>query len=150
ATFGINLKYQFNDNWSIKGIAGQEKNLFSRYNPVFKGLDLDGYVNVSDKIKFLPGVAFFNRTMDQASMDVIVNNINSMDSADRFVPKYNVYAFSGYYTLNFGDFGWYTEGAYKTHEAIYDLSGKLIDKPGNCVYSSLSYSKKGFGITGQV
>src|SRR4051812_13692364 len=40
ATFGINLKYKITDNWIIKGIAGQQKNDFSRYAPVFKGIDV--------------------------------------------------------------------------------------------------------------
>ncbi|MCY7410449.1 MAG: DUF6029 family protein [Chitinophagales bacterium] len=150
ATFGISLKYQLNDNWVIKGLAGQQKNQFTRYNPVFKGLNVEGNLNLSDKIKLAPGAAFLNRTMDQASMDNVVNVVNGLDSADRFVPKYNVYAFSGYYTLSVGDFSWYTEGAYKTHEAIYDATGTLVDKPGNVVYSSLAYSRKGLGITTQV
>jgi hypothetical protein len=150
ATFGINLKYKLNDKWTIKGLAGQQKNLFTRYNPVFKGINVEGEVNLSDKIKLLPGAAFLNRTMDQASMDNVVNGINSMDSAARFVPKYNVYAFSGYYTLSLGDFSWYLEGAYKTHEAIYDATSTLIDEPGNVIYTSLAYSRQGLGITGQL
>jgi hypothetical protein len=149
ASFGINLKYKITDDWILKGIAGQEKNQFSRYNPVFKGLNVEGAEDISDKVKIFPGAAFFNRTIDDASMDFVVNTINSYDSADRFIPKYNVYAFSGYYTLNFGDFSWYAEGAYKTHEAIQNSTGKLIDEDGNVIYTSLSWSRKGLGLTGQ-
>lgn len=149
ATFGIDLKYKLNDNWIIKGIAGQEKNLFSRFNPVMKGLDLEGVVNMGKNVKLLPGAAYFNRTIDQSSMDFVANTINSYDSADRFIPKFNVYAFSGYYTLNVKDFSWYSEVAYKTHEAIFNASSILVDKPGNVIYSSLSYSRKGLGLTAQ-
>jgi len=149
ATFGLDLKYRITDNWIVKAIAGQEKNLFSRYAPVFKGLNVDGAVNIGNSVKLFPGAAFLNRTIDQTSMDYVVNTIESYDSADRFVPKYNVYAFSGYYTLNVKDFSWYTEGAYKTHEAIMNAEGILVDKPGNVVYSSLSYSRKGLGLTGE-
>jgi len=149
ATFGLDLKYKITDDWIIKGIAGQQKNLFNRYNPVFKGLDVEGVVKFSDNIRLFPGAAFFNRTIDQGSMDFIANTINSYDSADRFIPKYNVYAFSGYYTLNVKDFSWYTEGAYKTHEAIMNANGILVDEDGSCLYTSLSYSRKGLGLTGQ-
>lgn len=149
ATFGINLKYKITDNWIIKGLAGQQKNQFSRYAPVFKGLNVDGLINISNNVRLLPGAAFLNRTIDQSSMDFVANTINSYDSADRFIPKYNVYAFSGYYTLNVKDFSWYTEGAFKTHEAIMNAEGILVDEPGNVIYTSLSYSRRGFGITGQ-
>lgn len=149
ATFGINLKYKITDNWIIKGLAGQQKNQFSRYAPVFKGLNVDGLINISNNVRLLPGAAFLNRTIDQSSMDFVANTINSYDSADRFIPKYNVYAFSGYYTLNVKDFSWYTEGAFKTHEAIMNDEGILVDEPGNVIYTSLSYSRRGFGITGQ-
>jgi hypothetical protein len=149
ATFGVNLKYKITDDWTVKGLAGQQKNQFDRYSPVFKGLAVDGLVNLSKNVRLLPGAAFLNRTIDQASMDFVVNTINSYDSADRFIPKYNVYAFSGYYTLNVNDFSWYTEGAYKTHEAILGADGILVDEPGNVIYTSLSYSRRGLGITGQ-
>ena len=149
ATFGINLKYQLTDNWTIKAIAGQEKFLFSRFLPVFKGLNVDGAVNINDNVRLLPGASFFNRTIDQASMDYIAATINSYDSADRFIPKYNVWVFSGYYTLNVKNISWYAEGAYKSHEAIVNGEGLLIDSPGNVIYTSLAYSKKGLGLTGQ-
>ncbi len=114
-----------------------------------KGLNLEGSVDLGRKVKLLPGLAFFNRTIDQNSMSFVANTINSYDSADRFIPEFNVYAFSAYYTLNIKNFSWYTEGAYKTHEAIFDLGGTLVDEPGNVIYTSLSYSQKGLGLTAQ-
>lgn len=149
ATYGVNLKYQLNDRWILKGIAGLEKNLFSFYKPTIKGLNVDGSIDVSEDIRLLPGAAFLNRTLDQASMDVVVATINSYDSVDRFVPMYNVYAFTGYYTLSYKKFSWYLEAAGKTHEAIKDATGKLVDESGNVIYTSLSFSQKGLGLTGQ-
>ncbi|MBA3647196.1 MAG: hypothetical protein H0W62_01370 [Chitinophagales bacterium] len=149
ATFGLNLRYRINDRWTLKGIAGQEKNLFSRYNPVIKGIDGEGEIDFSNHIKLYPGVSFLNRTMDQQSIDFVVNTINSYDSSDRFIPKYNAYAFSGYFTLNINDFSWYAEVAAKTHEAILDAGNMLTDKSGNVEYSSISFSRKGIGLTGQ-
>ncbi|HUM46791.1 MAG TPA: DUF6029 family protein [Chitinophagales bacterium] len=149
ATYGLNLKYALNDNWMLKGIAGLEKNLFSFYKPTIKGINLEGSVQINEDLRLLPGAAFLNRTMDQASMDYVVATINSYDSVDRFIPKYNVYAFSGYYTLSWKKFSWYLEAAGKSHEAIKDVDGKLVDEPGTVVYTSLSFSQKGLGLTGQ-
>jgi hypothetical protein len=87
--------------------------------------------------------------MDQASMDFVVATINSYDSAERFIPTFNVYAFSGYYTLNVKSVSWYLEAAGKTHEAIYNAESQLVDKPGSVIYTSLSWSRKGLGLTGQ-
>jgi hypothetical protein len=56
-----------------------------------------------------------------------------------------MYAFTAYNTLTAGDFSWYLEGAYKTHEAI-DNSVMLIDRPGNVVYSTLGYAVKGIAV----
>jgi len=150
AVLGILLKYQFNNNWHVKAFTGKQKNLYSTYEPVIKGANVEGFIKISDKVSVMPGLSLVDRTMDQASMDVLVSNINSYDLADRFVPKYNGFAYSFYNTLNVQSFKWYVEYAGKTHEAVPDYSGKLLDKPGSVLYSSLSWSKKGIGITGQV
>lgn len=149
ATFGVNLKYQLNDNWQLKAIAGQQKSRFSRYAPVLKGINADGMVALGNRVQLQPGAAFLNRTLDKATMDVVAALINSYDVADRFVPKYNVYAFSGYYTLFAGPFTWYAEAAGKTPEAILGSRGILENHDGNVVYSSLVYSRQGLGITMQ-
>ncbi|MEO6167446.1 MAG: DUF6029 family protein [Chitinophagales bacterium] len=149
ATYGLNLKYALSENWMLKGIAGLEKNLFSFYKPAIKGLNVEGSIKINEDIRLLPGAAFLNRTIDQASMDYVVATINSYDSVDRFTPKYNVYAFSGYYTLSWKKFSWYLEAAGKTHEAIKAADGQLVDEPGSVVYTSLSFSQKGLGLTGQ-
>ncbi len=149
AVLGVLLKYQFNDHWFIKAFTGKQKNLFSTYNPVLKGAELQGFVQLNNKISIVPGFSIVDRTMDQASMDVLVSNINAYDLPDRFIPKYNCYAYSFFNTLNFNSFKWYLEYAGKTHEAVPNYSGKLIDQPGSVIYSSLTWSKKGIGITGQ-
>ncbi len=149
ATFGLHLFYRLNDRWQVTALAGQQKNRFSRYQPLFKGLNVNGSLG-GDKIQLQPGLAFLNRTMDKTSMDFVVNQINSYPVQDRFVPKYNVYAFSGYYTLYAGPFTWYTEAAGKTREAIQDYSGQLINQPGWVGFSALSYSQKGVGISAQI
>lgn len=149
AVAGIKLEYQLSPKWSIRAFSGRQKNIFTEYNPILKGADIEGTINVGNNLQLLPGAAFLDRTIDQGSMNLIVSTINSYDSAQRFVPKYNVYAFSGYNTLNFKSLSWYIEYAYKTQEAIVGSSNTLINVPGNVAYSSLSISQSGFGATFQ-
>lgn len=147
--YGLNLKYELNENWTIKGFSGRQKNRFETYAPIIKGGSLEGYLDVSDKIKVIPGVGLVNRTMDQKSMNSIVSTINSYDLEDRFIPKYNVYAYSFYTTVNWGRFELFGELARKTNEATVNANGQFIDSDGEVRYGSLTYSQKGFGITGQ-
>lgn len=159
ALIGIRLNYDLIDkeagSLSIKGFTGRQKrsiqeNVIPRaYKPIVKGLSFDGYWgNETGTVSVAPGGGVVNRTLDDASMNSIVATINTYSAVDSFIPKYNTYAMSLFNTLTVKDFTWYIEGAYKTHEAISNpRSGRLEDKAGTVIYSSLSYSQKGFGIT---
>ena len=151
ALIGARLKYAITNNISVKGFVGQQKgipqgNLNTRYQPVIKGINLEGDFNIGEKVHLSPGIAALNRTLDQTSMDAIVSGINSQALETRFVPTYNMYAFTAYNALSAGDFNWYIEGSYKTHEAVLDPNSQLIDKAGNVVYSTLGYARKGIAI----
>ncbi len=146
ALVGVHLKYKLTDNITVKGFTGQQKFLFNRYNPILKGFNAEGDFSLGEKVHIVPGVGVLNRTLDQANMDVIVTNINAQDTSTRFVPRYNMYAFTAYNTLTVGDLSWYIEGAYKTHESIVNSSNLLADKPGNVVYTTLGYARKGFAV----
>jgi len=147
ALFGVLAKYQINKNWWIKGITGQMKNRFSLYEPIIKGVNLEGYQKISKKASMAPGFSFVNRTLDQQNMDIIVSTIESYPGAQRFVPRYNVYAYSIYNRLDFGAFSWYFELAAKSHEAIANRDGLLEDRPGTVYYTSIDYSQKGLGLS---
>lgn len=152
AIFGVRAKYQLNDNWLAKGFVGVRKNRLSLYKPIIKGFNVEGYVPFGEekKVNISPGVAIVNRTIDENSMTEIANTINAYNIEDRFIPKYNTFVFSAYNSLNAGNWTWYIEGAYKTHEAInVALGTPYEDNAGNILFTSLTYSKKGFGITGQ-
>ncbi len=149
AILGGHIKYNLFDKVDIKAFAGVQKNRLKLYNPIVQGLALDSEVKFGEKVQLLPGAGVVNRVMDQTSMDYVVGAIESYDTSQRFVPKYNAFAFSVYNTLNVGPVSWYIEGAYKTREAIPNFVGQLIDKPGNVLFTTLTYSTKGFGITGQ-
>lgn len=156
STFGFQVKGKFlHDNLYIKAFTGRQKNLFTTYNPVIKGANAEYFLDFG-AVQMTPGASIVNRTLDANSMAAIVTTINSytaLDSSgnyiDRFIPKYNTYAYSFYNTLNWGNFSWYGEYAGKTSEAIYNSLGKLINVPGSVMFTSLNYSVKGFGVTAQ-
>lgn len=150
---GLHLKYRLNDQVTLKAFTGQQKNIFDRYRPIIKGFNAEGNFNLSENINITPGIGVLNRTLDQTSYNTIYNTVQSYDVEDRFTPKYNVYAFTGYNTLSAGDFTWYVEGAYKTNETINfpTLSPTAInyqykDKSGNILFSTLSYARKGLAV----
>lgn len=145
ALVGLHLKYQLTDNITLKGFTGQQKFLFDRYAPIIKGFNAEGSFSIGDKVQIAPGVGVLNRTLDQKNMDLIVSTINSQEVTTRFVPKYNMYAFTAYNTLTVGDLSWYVEGAYKTDEAIVK-DNKLQGFDGNVLYSTLGYARKGIAV----
>ncbi len=151
ALLGARLQYDIKDKVRLKAFAGVQKLKFAFQGPVILGFNADGNFQVK-KVTLQPGIGVINRSMDQKNIDLIVSTIETYDTIGRFVPKYNTYAFTAYNTLSVGGFSWYFEAAYKTPEAIKkdqirDSKDSLIYSPGNCFYTSLNYSRKGFGIT---
>ncbi len=150
---GVHVRYQLAPNIMIKAFTGQQKEVTAdkmneRYQPIIKGFNAEGDFSIGSKAHIVPGIGVLNRTLDDASMSQIVSNIDAQPLATRFDPRYNMYAFTAYNTLTLGDFSWYAEGAYKTHEAIVidNTSGMLADKPGNAEYTTLGYARKGIAV----
>jgi Family of unknown function (DUF6029) len=154
ALVGLRLEKTFKDVLRVKAFAGVQKDLvnFSIYKPIIMGLNVDGNFSIgkNKKVTLAPGVGVLNRSMDQTSISQLVTSIEALPDSQRFIPKYNVSAFTVYNTLTVGRFTWYVEGAYKTPDAFYGIrdgkSGQLLNQAGNCVFSTLSYSQKGLGI----
>ncbi len=148
ALVGLQLKYKVGENIYLKAFTGQQKFLFDRYDPVIKGFNAEADYSIGDNIHITPGIGVLNRTLDQQTIDNVVSNIDNYEISKRFVPRYNMYAFTGYNNLIAGDFSWYVEGAYKTHEAIKSslTSDSLTDDPGNVIYSTFGYARKGIAI----
>jgi hypothetical protein len=150
ALIGGRVEYDYKQMLHIKVFSGVQKNVFAIYNPIISGLNVDGNFTIG-KVTLAPGAGIINRSMDQGSMKALVSAVEGMDSAQRFVPKFNVYAFTFYNTLTVGPVSWYIEGSYKTQDAAYGLNksgaNQLFNKTGNAVYSSLNISKKGLGVT---
>lgn len=150
ALLGTHGAYNIKDVVTVRAFAGVQKNRLALYKPIIAGAAIDGNYQIGEKVTLLPGAGVVNRTIDQENMNLVVNSIEGLDTSLRFVPKYNTYAFSVYNTLNIGKFSWYVEGAYKTKEAINNLVGQLINRPGNVLFTTLTVTTRGLGITGQV
>jgi len=144
---GLHLKYDFSDNWMIKGFIGRQKKLFSSYNPIVKGVNTERYFSIKDKIRLNVGGAFVNRTLDQSSMNNVVTNINALPLENRFYPKYNVYLYTFYNTLYYKNISWYVEYAGKSTEVIKDRELNFKKQPGYIFLTSFTFSKKGIGTT---
>lgn len=162
ALIGLRLTYALHENLELKAFTGRQKQLFDRYASVIKGFGAEGFLaggDETDPWSMAPGIGFVNRTYDDATMNSIVSTLNTYQEEDIFVPKYNAYAFTLYNTLNSGPFSWYFETAWKTRDIVVDPFGsfdtdngriigeKLVQQPGNVLYTSLSYAEKGLGIT---
>lgn len=162
ALFGLRLTYDLGKDWQIKGFTGRQKQQFDEYNPIIKGLNIEGFVTVGDSIEgvsLAPGFGVVNRTLDDATMNSLIATLNTYPNHDIFIPKYNTYAFTAYNTLTAGVVSWYVEGAYKTKDVMNDPFGvivrdsatiigdKFIQRSGSVLYSSLSYADNGLGIT---
>lgn len=153
ALTGLHLKYKLDDHITLKGFTGQQKNVFERYKPVIKGFDVEADYSLSENVHISPGAGVLNRTLDQDNYNSVYNTVNTYKVEDRFTPKYNTYAFTAYNTLSAGDFTWYIEGAYKTHEAISvptltptQINYDYKDKSGNIVFTTLGYARKGIAV----
>lgn len=145
---GLRLRYDFTPKFRIKGFTGKQKNRFTTYPQVIKGIDLQKDFYIGENLQLYSGAAMINRTLDQSTMNKLADEIRGYPFKDRFIPRYNVYAYTFYNTLNFKNFSWYLEYAGKSREAIRNPAGnKLIFRDGYCLYSSLNYSVNRLGIS---
>lgn len=160
ALYGIRVSYDLSENWKVKGFVGRQKQQFDTYASVIRGVSIDGFVaGDSSGVTFAPGVGAIARTLDDVSMNNLLATLATYRQEDAFTPKYNAYAFSAYNTMTAGSVTWYLEGAYKTADAFYSpfeerittsgssVQGKVVQGEGTVVFTSLSYAKKGLGLT---
>ncbi len=161
---GVRLEYQITDDIKIKGFSGRQKNLFDTYSSVISGVNAEGFFGLGEenKVTLMPGVGLVHRNHSDNVVNNLVNVLSTYHPNDSIGVYYNTYAMSLYNTLTAGNFIWYVEGAYKTREVFFDplaertlfsgntTLGKFVLRPGNIVYSSLSYAARGFGASVEV
>lgn len=168
ALFGAQVGYKINENWKIKAFTGRQKQQFNRYGTILRGGSIEGFIKPDSTKNFTlaPGAGIVGRTYTAETANEIVNNISGYQPVDSTGAQYNTYAATFFNTLTAGDFTWYVEAAGKTNDVINDplaprtiivqdaggvrldtILGKLSNRMGYTFYTSLSYSKSGFGIT---
>jgi len=162
ALLGGKITYDINENWQVKAFSGRQKFLFDENDGVIKGGSVEGFLRVGSEdspISLSPGVGFVNRTLSDASMNLVIDNVKTYLPQEQILPVYNVYLASFYNTLSYKTFTWYLEAAYKTPEAFFDAMeprtepsgvvtfGKFRKEAGSTLYSSLSFVAGKLGIT---
>ncbi len=157
ALFGLQLGYKLTENWKVRVFNGKQKFRFSNYDVVVRGGVIEGFVQ-PDSVKsfsLVPGFGAVARTYSEETKTNIVGALSTYPLPDQEGLQYNTYAYTLYNTLNWGDFTWYVEGAYKTKDVMDNPfaerfgggTGRLINREGVVAYTSLTYGKKGLGIT---
>lgn len=161
ALYGLRATYDINDNWRVKAFTGLQKRQFSTYSAVIKGISIDGFIKPEKEganWSLAPGFGVVGRTLDDQTVNTVVNTIATYNVVDSIGARYNAFGMSLYNTLTAGDFSWYVEGAYKTPEQYFDpfalktnrdnstSVGKLDFGNGTIFYTSLGYAANGLGI----
>lgn len=176
ALVGVKVGYQINDNWKVRAFSGRTKRQFERYGSVVRGAAVEGFIKPDSTKNFTlaPGAGVVARTFSPSTVDGVVRELGFYIPEERIAPQHNGYATTLFNTLTAGDFTWYVEGAYKPCDIVFDnrvvtyepLAGRTVEsldalggivrdtisgryrKPsGYTFYTSLSYAKKGLGIT---
>lgn len=158
---GARLKYQISDNFMVKAFTGNQKGFFDpttledsrfQFSPqAISGVNAEKGFRIHKNFNFNVGAGAVNRTLDDAVMNQLVTEINNKPLEERFLPKYNTYAFTGYTSINvFQKLNFNFEYAYKTAEALRNpLSLDLFGNEGKVYSAGLSFATKGFGINVQ-
>ncbi len=149
---GIHAKYDFNNDFFVKAFTGNQKgaglqgNRFGTTPEIMKGINAEKIFRFKKpKMLLTLGASAVNRTLTNATMNQIVTEINTYDLEKRFEPKYNVYAYNGYASVNFKDLTLSFEHNRKSQEAVRVPEGDLQLLPGTINYATLSYSKNKLG-----
>lgn len=161
ALYGASVRYEFTDNINVRAFTGQQKFLFGQNPGVIKGVAAEGFFSFGEEkpLSWSPGIGFVNRTLAKETVDELVQAVKNYIPSEQIELQYNNYLMSAYNSLSYGQFTWYVEAAYKTPEAYRDpmalrteitgvqVFGRYVRRAGSVLYSSMSYAKKGLGIT---
>ncbi|NLL28651.1 MAG: hypothetical protein GX259_07630 [Bacteroidales bacterium] len=134
---GIRLKYKPYNGIYLKGLIGQQRFFFDKGAGIVRGLDAEMNINElfsklsSSKLRATFGGSFVSKY--QPDRDPIYK-----------LPE-NVGGFAARTTLIYKNILFTGEYAYKVNDP--SAINNYIYKPGEALFTSISYSKKGFGVT---
>jgi len=161
AVQGVRLKYQIGNDFMVKAFTGNQKGFFDpttlvdsrfQFSPQsIAGVNIEKGYRFNKNFNIDIGAGAVNRTLDDATMNQLVTEINNVPLENRFLPTYNTYAFTGYTSLNIlQKLNFNFEYAHKTAEALRSpFTTELFKSVGRVYTASASYSVKGFGFNVQ-
>jgi hypothetical protein len=133
---GIRIKSELIKGITLKGLVGNQRSFFTKGEGIVRGADGEFFLNdifkklSEKKTKLTFGGSFVSKY--QNSNDPIY-----------YFPE-NVAACAGRLNFTSGKINLYGEYAYKINDP--SAVNNLIYKPGNAIYSSITFSQKGLGI----
>jgi hypothetical protein len=147
---GLRVKFTPVDGITLKGVWGVQRNFWEPYSGtnrgIVKGGDIDFYLNdligslKNAKTRLTFGGSFVSDYQKGKTTDLLIDTmVYSLK-----LPE-NVATYGGRVNLNVGGFNFYTEYAHKINDP--SSMNKYIYKNGNGVFTTLSYSQKGLGVS---
>jgi hypothetical protein len=147
---GVRVIFKPTNNLTIKAISGKQKYRFSSFEPIVKGVNMEQSLSMKHNINATLGAGLVNRTLDKTTMSAIADNINNYELKDRFVPKYNEFAYQGYATVYVKEFTLAMEYAGKTADIVQNAtSTQMVNSTGQFMQGNLSWAhtgKRGIGV----
>lgn len=138
---GIRLKYKLLKGISLKTFIGKSRTYFTYADGIFRGIDgeidLNETLELQSKTRYIFGGSFISRYQQR-------NN-------PVFELPQNVGLYAGRLNIINGGWNYYGEYAYKINDPVNSIQEDAVNyASGNAFTSSLTFSKKGFGITGEI
>ncbi len=133
---GVRVRYKPVKGVYLKGLMGRQRFFFETGKGIVRGFDAEAnlselFPNLSSKYSYIVGGSFVSKYQaDENPLKKLPENVASAAGRFNFIgPK-----------LNF-----YSEYAYKINDPSY--TNQYIYKDGRSLYTSLSYSVKGFSLS---
>ena len=138
---GIRLKYKIGNGINLKTFIAKSRTYFTYADGIFRGIDaeidLNQAMNLTSKTKYILGGSFVSRYQQRSN--------------PLFELPQNVGLYAGRLNLINGGWNYFGEYAYKINDPLNSIQQENVNyASGSAFTSSLTYSKKGFGITAEI
>ena len=138
---GVRLKYNQIKGVQLKTFIGKSRTHFTYADGIFRGLDgeinVNNVLNLKIKTKVILGSSFVSRYQERENL--------------MFKIPQNVSAYASRLNVIKGGWNYYTEYGYKINDPANLLTESSMNyASGNAFLQSLTFSKKGFGITAEM
>lgn len=147
---GLRVKVTPHSGITLRGVYGVQRYYWEPYKDynrgIVKGGDAEFYLNdmikslADAKVKLTLGGTFVSDYQEGDTKD-----IPSDGKILALTMPQNVASYGGRFNLNIGDFNWFTEYAHKINDP--SALNNYIYKNGNGLFTNLTYSRKGLGLT---